>query len=56
MTHASSRKVDGSIREEITGFFNLLNLSSGTMDVESNRPLMETYTRNIPGGKGQAGA
>jgi hypothetical protein len=32
-------------------FFNLPNLSSGTMALRSNQPLTETSTRNITGGK-----
>jgi hypothetical protein len=34
-------------------FFNLPNLSSGTMALGSTQPLTEMITRNFPGGKKQ---
>jgi hypothetical protein len=33
-------------------FVNLPNPSSGTMTLGSTQPLVETGTRNLPGGKG----
>jgi hypothetical protein len=44
--------VEGSIPDEIIGFFNLPNSSSRTMATESTQPLTEMSTRNFPGGKG----
>jgi hypothetical protein len=52
--YATSRKIAGSIPDEITGFFNLPNPSSRTMALGSTHPLTEMNTRNLPGGgKGQ---
>jgi hypothetical protein len=48
--YATSRKITGSIPDEIIKFFNLLNLSSLTMALESPQPLTEMSTRNPPGG------
>jgi hypothetical protein len=38
------------VQEEVN-FFNLPNLSSRTMTLGSTQPLIETSTRNFPGGK-----
>jgi hypothetical protein len=42
----------GSSPDEVN-FFNLPNPSSRTMALESNQPLAEMITRNLPGGKGR---
>jgi hypothetical protein len=49
----TSRKVTGSIPDEIIGFFNLHNLSSRTVALGSTQPLTEMSTRNLLGGKGR---
>jgi hypothetical protein len=49
--YATSRKVVGSILDDVIGFFNWPNLSSRTMTLESTQPLTEMNTRNHPGGK-----
>jgi hypothetical protein len=49
---ATSRKVAGSIPNEIIGFFNWSNPSSRTMARGSTQPLTEMSTRRLPGGKG----
>jgi hypothetical protein len=46
-----SRRVAGSIPDKVIAFFNLPNLSSHTMTLESIQRLTEMSTRNIPGGK-----
>jgi hypothetical protein len=46
-----SRKVAGSIPDEVIGFFNWSNSSSRTMALGSTQPLIETSTRNFPDGK-----
>jgi hypothetical protein len=51
--YATSRKVAGSIPDEVIGFFNLPNPSSRTMTLGSTQPLTEMSTRNLPGGKGR---
>jgi hypothetical protein len=38
--------------DEVNGFFNWLNPSSGTMALGSTQPLTEMSTGNLPGGKG----
>jgi hypothetical protein len=48
-----SRKVVGSIPNEVIGFFNWPNPSSRTMNLGSTQPLEELRTRDIPGGKGR---
>jgi hypothetical protein len=53
--YATSRKVDGSISDEVIGFFNLHNPSSRTMALGSTQPLREMSTRNLPGGKERRG-
>jgi hypothetical protein len=50
--YATSRKVAGSIPNEVTGFFNRPNSSSRTMALGSTQPLTEICTRNLPRGKG----
>jgi hypothetical protein len=50
-TNATSRKVAGSIPNEVTGFFNWPNPSSRTMALGSTQPLTEMSTRSLPGGK-----
>jgi hypothetical protein len=50
---ATSRKVAGSIPDEVIGFFNWPNSSSWNMAPESTQPLTETSTRNLPGSKGR---
>jgi hypothetical protein len=45
----TSRKVAGSIRGEVIGFFNWHNPSSRTMALESTQSLSEMSTRNLPG-------
>jgi hypothetical protein len=53
MHYGTSRKVSGSIPDEIIGFFNWPNPSSRTMSLESTQPLREMSTRDLPGGKEQ---
>jgi hypothetical protein len=48
--YATSRKVVGSIPDEVIAFFNLPDLSSRTMAMESTKPLTEMSTINLPGG------
>jgi hypothetical protein len=48
--YGTSRKVAGSIPDEVTGFFNLPNPSSRTMTLGSTQPQTEMSTRNLPGG------
>jgi hypothetical protein len=47
---ATSRKVTGSIPDEVKGIFNWSNPSSGIMAPGSTQPLREMSTRNFPGG------
>jgi hypothetical protein len=49
----ASRKVAGSVRDEVIGFFNCPNPSSRTMASESTQPLREITARNLPGAKGR---
>jgi hypothetical protein len=51
--YATSRKVAGSIPDEVIGFFNWPNHSSRTMALGLTQPLTEMSTRNLPGGKGR---
>jgi hypothetical protein len=51
--YATSRKVAGSIPNEVTGYFNSLNPSSRTVALGSIQPLTEMSTRDLPGGKGR---
>jgi hypothetical protein len=48
-----SRKVVGSIPDEVSGLFNWPNPSSRTMVLGSTQPLTEMSTRNLPGDKGR---
>jgi hypothetical protein len=48
----TSRKVTGSIPDEVIQFFNSPNPSSRTIALGSIQPLTEMSTRNLPGGKG----
>jgi hypothetical protein len=48
---ATSRKVAGSIPDDIIGFLNLPNPSSRTIALGSTQPLTEMSTSNLPGGK-----
>jgi hypothetical protein len=54
--YATSRKVAGSIPDEVIGFFfffDLPNPSSRTMALGSTQPLTEMSTKNLLGGKGR---
>jgi hypothetical protein len=50
--YATSRKVAGSIPNEVIGFFNWCNPSSRTMALGSTQSLIEMSTRNLPEGEG----
>jgi hypothetical protein len=49
--YATSRKVAGSVPDEVAGFFNTPNPSSHTMALGVTQPLTEISTRNLPEGK-----
>jgi hypothetical protein len=49
----TSRKVAGSIPDEVIGFFNWPNPSSRTMALGSTQRLTEMRTRNFLGGEGR---
>jgi hypothetical protein len=51
--YTTSRKVVGSISDEVIGFFNLRNPSSRTMALGSTQPLTEMSTRNLRESKGR---
>jgi hypothetical protein len=51
--YITSRKVAGSIHNEVIGFFNWPNLSSRTMALWSTQLLKEMSTRYLPGGNGR---
>jgi hypothetical protein len=51
--YATSRKVAGSIPDEVIGFFIWPNPSSHTMSLGSTQPLTEMNTRNSPWGNGK---
>jgi hypothetical protein len=51
--YATSRKVAGSISDEVIGFLNLPNVSSRTMALGSTQPLTEMSTMNILEVKGR---
>jgi hypothetical protein len=53
---ATSRKVEGSISDDIIGFFNWPNLSSRPMALGWVQSLTEMSTMNLAGGKGQPGS
>jgi hypothetical protein len=50
--YATSRKVPGSISDEVIGFFNWPNPCSRTVALRSTEPLTEMSTGNLPGDKG----
>jgi hypothetical protein len=50
--YATSRKFGGSIRDEVSGLFDLPNPSSCTMALGSTQPLTKMNTRNLPGVNG----
>jgi hypothetical protein len=50
--NATSRKVAGSIPDEVIRFLNWFNPSSRAMVLGSTQPLTEMSTRNLPGVKG----
>jgi hypothetical protein len=50
--YATSRKVAGSIPDEVNGFLNYRNSPSCSMALMSAQLLMEMSTRNLPGSKG----
>jgi hypothetical protein len=52
---AASRKVAGSITDEVIGFLNWPNPSNRTITLESTQPLTEMSTRNLPGDTDAAG-
>jgi hypothetical protein len=52
-SNATSRKVAGSIPDEVIGFFNWPNPSSRIMALGSTQPLTEMSTKNLPWGKGR---
>jgi hypothetical protein len=51
--YTTSRKVAGSIPDEVIGFFNWPNYFSRTMALGSIQPLTEMSTMNLPEGKGR---
>jgi hypothetical protein len=51
--YAVSRKVAGSIPDEVNTIFNWPNPFSRTMTLGSIQPLTEMSTRNLPGGEGR---
>jgi hypothetical protein len=53
LLHATSRKVAGSISDEVIGFFSWPNSSSRTKSLGSTQPLIQMSTRNLPGDKGR---
>jgi hypothetical protein len=54
--YATSREVEGSIPDEVIGFFffNLPNPPSRTVALVSTQPLKEMNTRNLRRGKGRS--
>jgi hypothetical protein len=51
--YATSRKVEGSNPDEVTGFFNWPNPTSRTMSLGSTQPLTEMSAKNLLEGKGR---
>jgi hypothetical protein len=51
--YATSRKVAGSILDEVIGFFSWPNPSSRSMALESAQPLTEMSTGNLSRSKGR---
>jgi hypothetical protein len=56
MYSVTSRKAVGSIPDEVIAFLNIPSASSRAVALGSTLPLAEMSTRNLPGGKGAAGA
>jgi hypothetical protein len=52
-TYATSRKVAGSILDEVIGIFNLPDPSSRTMALGSTQPLTQMTTKSLPRDKGR---
>jgi hypothetical protein len=52
--YATSRKVAGSIPDEVIAFVNKPNPSSRTMALGSTQTLTEMSIRNLPGSKGRS--
>jgi hypothetical protein len=52
--YGTSRKVAGSIPDEVIGVFSWHNPSSSIMALRSTQPLTEMSTRNLLGGKEQS--
>jgi hypothetical protein len=50
--YATSRKVAGTIPDDVTGFLNWPNLFSRIVALRSTQPLAEMSTRNLLGCKG----
>jgi hypothetical protein len=48
-----NQKIAGSIRDDITAFFNWRNISSRTIALGSTESLTEMSTRNLTEGKGR---
>jgi hypothetical protein len=53
-TYVTSRKVAGSISDEVIAFFNWPNLASRKVVLRSTQPLTELSTRNHPGCNGRS--
>jgi hypothetical protein len=51
--YAVSRKITGSVPDEVVELSIDINASSRTMALGSTQPLTEIFIRNIPGGKGR---
>jgi hypothetical protein len=51
--YATSRKVAGSIPDEVIAIFSSPSPSSRTVAHGSSQPVTEMSTRNLPGGKGR---
>jgi hypothetical protein len=51
--YATSRKIAGSITDDVIGFLNWPNPSSRTIALWSTEPLTEMIITNLPGGKGR---
>jgi hypothetical protein len=51
--YAASRKVAGSIPDEVIGFSSWHNRFNYTIALWSTQPLKEMSTRNLPGSKGR---
>jgi hypothetical protein len=51
--YATSRKIAGSIPDEVNGILNWPNLSSRIMALRSTKHLTDMSTRSLPGVKGR---